>query len=246
MRKKVLIIEDEPELVRALEVRLKTHDYDVITALDGEDGLRKAKEEHPDLVILDIMLPRIEGYEVCRRLKSDESCKHIPIMMVTVKAQNKDKVKGLRMGADEYVVKPFEWDDLLEKVNSLVGSKATILVTDDEPDLVKALTLRLESEGYSVVTASDGKESIEKVRESVPDLIILDVMMPGMDGFETCRRLRKDLDLDIPIIMLTVKAEPGDKARCFQMGADVYIAKPFDYNNLIHHVRELLEAHSLN
>ncbi len=87
---------------------------------------------------------------------------------------------------------------------------------------------------------------MEKVRKSVPDLIILDVMMPGMDGFETCRRMRKDLGLDIPIIMLTVKAEPGDKAKGLQVGADVYIAKPFDYNNLIHHVRELLGAQSLN
>ncbi len=90
------------------------------------------------------------------------------------------------------------------------------------------------------------KYDIEKVKESVPDLIILDVMMPGMDGFETCRRLRKDMDLDIPIIMLTVKAEPGDKAKCFQMGADVYITKPFDYDNLIHHVRTLLGARLLN
>ena len=171
---------------------------------------------------------------------------HIPVVMVTVKAQNEDIAKGFRVGADEYVTKPFEWGEVLEKVDSLLGSKATILVTDDEPDLVKALTLRLESEGYKVVTASDGKESLEKAKELEPDLIILDVMMPEMDGFEACRRLRKDLGLDIPIIMLTVKAESDDKTKGLQMGADVYITKPFDYDNLMYHVRTLLEARLLN
>ena len=246
MGKKILIIEDEPALVKAFEVRLRTEGYEPVAAFDGEEGLRKAREEAPDLIILDLMLPRIEGYEICRRLKSDENCEHIPIMMVTVKSQDEDRAKGFRMGADEYVVKPFEWDNLLGKVNSLVGPKATILVTDDEPDLVKALTLRLESEGYKVVTASDGKESLQKARELEPDLIILDVMMPEMDGFEACRCLRKDLGLDIPIIMLTVKAESDDKTKGLQMGADVYITKPFDYDNLIYHVRTLLEARLLN
>ena len=103
MEKKVLIIDDEPELVKALEVRLRTEGYEPVAALDGEEGLRKAREENPDLIILDIMLPRIEGYEVCRRLKSDESCKHIPIMMLTVKSQEEDRAKGFLMGADEYV-----------------------------------------------------------------------------------------------------------------------------------------------
>ena len=190
MGKKILVIEDEPELVKALEVRLRTHDYDVITALDGEEGLRKAKKEHPDLIVLDLILPQVGGYEVCRRLKADESCEHIPVVMLTVKSQSEDIAKGFRVGADEYVTKPFEWDEILERVDSLLGSKATILVTDDEPDLVKALTLRLESEGYKVITASDGKESLEKAKESAPDLIILDVMMPEMDGLEACRRLR--------------------------------------------------------
>ncbi len=121
MAKKILVVEDEPELVKALEVRLKTQNYEVVTALDGEEGLRKAREENPDLIILDIMLPKMDGYKVSRMLKFDESYKHIPIIMLTAKAEQEDKVLGEETGADEYMTKPFEWEHLAKKIKELLG-----------------------------------------------------------------------------------------------------------------------------
>ncbi len=116
MAKRILVVEDEPELVKALEVRLKTQDYDVITAFDGEEGLRKAREESPDLIILDIMLPKMDGFKVSRLLKFDERYKHIPVIMLTAKSEREDKSLGEETGADEYITKPFEWEHLSEMV----------------------------------------------------------------------------------------------------------------------------------
>ncbi len=92
MGKKVLVVEDESDLVAALEVRLKAEGYDVITALDGEEGLRKAREESPDLIILDIMLPKMDGFKVSRLLKFDERYEHVPIIMLTAKVEKEDKL----------------------------------------------------------------------------------------------------------------------------------------------------------
>ena len=114
--KKILVVEDEPELVRALEVRLKSQDFQIISALDGEEGLRKAREEMPDRVILDVMIPKIDGFRVARFLKFDEKYKHIPIIMLTAKVEDEDKALGEETGADEYITKPFEWEYLFEKV----------------------------------------------------------------------------------------------------------------------------------
>jgi DNA-binding response OmpR family regulator len=119
--KKILVVEDEPELVRALEVRLKSQDFEIVSALDGEEGLRKAREEKPDLIILDVMLPKIDGFRVSRFLKFDEEYKHIPIIMLTAKVEEEDKALGEETGADEYITKPFEWEYLFEKVKEYLG-----------------------------------------------------------------------------------------------------------------------------
>ena len=123
MAKKILVVEDEPELVKALEVRLKSQDYEVITALDGEEGLRKARKENPDLIILDIMIPKMDGYKVSRMLKFDESYKHIPIIMLTAKSEREDKALGEETGADEYITKPFEWEHLAGVVKKHLGEE---------------------------------------------------------------------------------------------------------------------------
>ena len=123
MAKKVLVVEDEPELVKALELRLKTQNYEVITAFDGEEGLRKAREEEPDLIILDLMLPKMDGFKVSRMLKFDENHKHIPIIMLTAKSEQEDKELGKETGADEYMTKPFEWEHLAAMVKKHLGEE---------------------------------------------------------------------------------------------------------------------------
>lgn len=121
MPKKILVVDDETELLKALSIRLKTSGYEVITASDGQEGLEKAKSLNPDLIVLDVLMPKMDGYEACRMLKFDEKYKSIPIIMLTAKAQDIDKVMGKKVGADDYITKPFETQDLIDKIKRRLG-----------------------------------------------------------------------------------------------------------------------------
>ena len=123
MPKKILIVDDEPEIIDLLEMRLNRYGYKIITAFDGMEGLEKARKEIPDLIILDVMMPRMDGYSVCRMLKYDEKYKKIPIIIFTSRSQEADKVTGKEVGADAYVPKPFEPDHLVKEVKRLLGDK---------------------------------------------------------------------------------------------------------------------------
>jgi DNA-binding response OmpR family regulator len=116
--KKVLIIDDELDLVETIRFPLELEGFQVLAAYNGEEGLSQARSENPDLILLDLMLPKLDGYKVCRLLKFDERYKHIPIFMLTAKTQEKDKILGKETGADEYLTKPFDIDELIAKIKS--------------------------------------------------------------------------------------------------------------------------------
>ena len=115
---KILIVDDEPDLVETLRFALELEGYNVLVAVNGEEGLNTARQEKPDLILLDLMLPKLDGYKVCRLLKFDERYKHIPILMLTAKTQEKDKILGKETGANEYLTKPFDMDELMAKIKS--------------------------------------------------------------------------------------------------------------------------------
>lgn len=120
MKKKILIVDDEPQLVELIKIRLESCGYEALTALDGQAGLDRAKKDKPDLIILDLMLPKIDGYKICRILKFDQKYKSIPIVMFTARAQESDEKLGYEVGADAYIVKPFEASALLAKIKELL------------------------------------------------------------------------------------------------------------------------------
>ena len=120
MTYKILIVDDEEDIVAALSIRLKALGYDVIPAYDGMEGLLKAREEKPDLILLDIMLPKLDGYKVCRILKFDEKFRHIPIIMITAKGDESNIKMGEEVGADAYVPKPFNPEELMSKIEELL------------------------------------------------------------------------------------------------------------------------------
>ena len=121
MPKKILIADDEPNIIKMVESRLQSQGYIVIAARDGEQALEKAKSEKPDLIILDVMMPKLDGNEVCRRLRASAECKNIPIVMLTACGQAADIKKGMEGGADSYVSKPFKSATLLGIVSALAG-----------------------------------------------------------------------------------------------------------------------------
>jgi len=122
-KKRILLVDDEVDFVEMLRTRLEDNNYEVIVAYDGEEGLERAEKEEPDLIILDVMLPRINGFDICRKLKIDENFKDIPIILLTAKFQPSDIKFGEAMGADSYITKPFEPQVLLVKMRELLDKK---------------------------------------------------------------------------------------------------------------------------
>ncbi|MDI6762667.1 MAG: response regulator [Thermodesulfobacteriota bacterium] len=120
-KKRILVVDDEMDLVETVRFSLELEGYDVLVAYNGEEALNQARKENPDLILLDLMLPKLDGYKVCRLLKFDERYKHIPILMLTAKIQEKDKATGMETGANEYITKPFEMDELMKKVKGYIS-----------------------------------------------------------------------------------------------------------------------------
>ena len=121
MGKKILVVDDEADYIQVVSVRLKANGYEVITAMDGAEGFEKAKKDKPDLIILDLMLPKIDGFKVCGLLKKDARYAKTPIVIFTARAQEEDRLLCEEMGADAYLTKPFEAKILLDKIQSLIG-----------------------------------------------------------------------------------------------------------------------------
>ena len=119
---RILLVDDEPSIVKMVGKRLEIEGFDVLIAMDGQDGLSKAQTERPDLIVLDLMLPKLNGYEVCTMLKQDARYQKIPVVLFTAKAQEKDEKLGMECGANAYVRKPFRAQELLEKIRALLAT----------------------------------------------------------------------------------------------------------------------------
>ena len=122
-KKKILLVEDEQDLVDSLTLRLTSNDYEVLTALNGADGLNKARALSPALIIMDVRLPKMDGFTVCRMLKYDEKYAAIPIIMLTARVQPQDKLQGKEAGADLYLTKPFKSEELLASIKGLLAGR---------------------------------------------------------------------------------------------------------------------------
>jgi len=121
MAKRILVVDDEVQLVEMVKIRLEANGYEILSAYDGQEALDKARKEKPDLIVLDLMLPKLDGYKVCRMIKFDDRYKNIPIILFSARAQESDKEMGIQVGADAYITKPFEPQVLLSKIKELLG-----------------------------------------------------------------------------------------------------------------------------
>ena len=148
-KKKIVIVEDEPDILEVLSYNLKREGFDVSHALDGIKGLALIEKVEPDLVILDLMLPGLDGLEICRRIKSVEKLKHIPVIMVTAKGEESDIVIGLGIGADDYVAKPFSPRELVARVNAAIR-RAGMSYKQGRPDIVELEGLIIDEQKFSV------------------------------------------------------------------------------------------------
>jgi len=204
---KVLVIDDSEETRQLMEKILQDEGYNVITAIDGESGIRKAKQLEPFAILLDILLPDINGWNVLKRLKSMPETVDIPIIIISVLENSS---KGISMGAIDFFVKPIEKEKLLDRLRKIsikpVEGPMRVLVVDDQPQAVKLVSTILTGEGYEVLKAYGGIEGLDMVRSEKPDLVILDLIMPDMSGIEVLTELKKDpTTRNVPVMILTAK-----------------------------------------
>jgi signal transduction histidine kinase/CheY-like chemotaxis protein len=211
----VLVVEDDRRSADLVRVYLEGAGYAVSVARDGVEGLELARQLNPSAVILDILLPRLSGWELLARLKGDPATAAIPVVIASMLDE---RGAGFALGAAGYLVKPVGRDELLDALGRCVApppGRRTVVVIDDDPldlDLVEAV---LAPEGWSVVRATGGEEGVRLVRRERPAVVLLDLLMPEVDGFEVVERLRADpLVADVPILVLTAKEmTPADQER---------------------------------
>lgn len=201
----VLVIDDEHD-ARTIVTRLLSRDgYQVVTASSGEEGLRLAHELMPAVITLDVMMPQMDGWSVLRALKADPKLRDIPVIMLTMMD---DKTKAYSLGATDYLVNPIKREQLRRVVHRYYSpeSSTTALLVDDDPAVRDTVSHALTNSGWKVAQASNGEEALASLGESIPSLILLDLMMPVMDGFDfLVEKHANKLWRDIPVIVLTAK-----------------------------------------
>ncbi|MGB3491313.1 MAG: PAS domain S-box protein [Elainellaceae cyanobacterium] len=244
----VLIIEDSEtaanQLVRYLsELGLKT-----LIHPRGDGALKMALQVQPDVIILDILLPDQSGWAVLESLKAHASTQAIPVIVVSVV---EERLRSLTMGAVAHLLKPFTRQQLQQTLSRampveevLDGSTALvvapthtplILLAEDNEANIAMLASYLKAQGLQVLLARNGSEAVEMARQHQPDLILMDIQMPEMDGFEATQNIRTESALaETPIIALTALAMPGDRDRCLAAGATDYLTKPISLKRLLH------------
>ena len=201
----VLVIDDDPNAVDLLGRTLQGAGIRVVTASDGEEALRLAKTLRPAAITLDVVMPGMDGWEVLRELKRDPETRDIPVVMVTM---TDDRETGYALGATEFLTKPIERGRLVELLDHYApaGAERCALVVDDEPANRHVLRRALEKEGWEVSEAPNGRVALERLAERLPSLILLDLIMPVMDGFEFVMELREvEAWRRIPVVVVTAK-----------------------------------------
>jgi signal transduction histidine kinase/DNA-binding response OmpR family regulator len=237
----VLIIDDEQPAHELLERELAGAGYHILHAAGGREGLKLAKQARPDVITLDIIMPDLDGWSVLKALKADPELCDIPVVLVTIMG---DRDLGFALGAADYVTKPFDRELLMRAVERHVhgGDRAQVLVVDDDPNTLDMLRRTLQKAGWTVAEASNGCEAIAALERAKPALVVLDLLMPGMNGFEVLERLNRDATWrEVPVIIATAKdLTPDDVDRLNGRVAKVLQKGAYRRRDLVRDIRALI------
>jgi two-component system cell cycle response regulator len=259
MRKKtILVIEDNEKNLKLFRTLLEANNFRVLEALDAERGFELLRRELPDLVLMDIQLPGMNGYEATQKIRNDPSFSHIPVLALTAYAMQGDREKAIMSGCDGYISKPIDTRAFIENIEiffegradpaavnqltTIPSLKRKILIVDDEPRNRKVLQAMLPEERFDTLTADNGEEGLAQAFAEHPDVILLDIMMPGIDGFEVSRRLKQDdRSKNIPIILVTALDEVDSRIDGLEAGAEEFLSKPVRPVELLARVSSMLQ-----
>jgi DNA-binding response OmpR family regulator len=265
--KTILIVEDDPNIVTALEVRCQDAGYATVAAGDAVSGLSRAVQHKPDLILLDISMPAGDGLQLARRLKGLPETSHAPVIFITASKDPELRQKVMDLGAAGLFEKPYDADELLAVIGHALGetgmfhrriaryftnaaaslfstkpSAKKVLIVEDDEKIALALALRLKSAGYETSTASDAISGVSSVLNLRPDLVLLDISMPAGSGFTVAERMRTASSKRTPIIFLTASKQPGFRERALELGAAGYFEKPYEAEALLTAVHQHLGA----
>lgn len=258
----ILIVDDNPLNTKLLAAQIPAGQYSVICAHSGREAIRLAEETHPELILLDVMMPNMDGYETTLRLKSMLATSHIPIIMITALQGLDDKAKGLEAGAEEFLSKPVNKVELLARINSMICLRryreqlslrmrleeqvigydspsmpvksheicqATVLLVEDNKKDINLIKAHLGELPYELLIAENGEDAIAMVKNHKVDVILLDIMLPGINGFEVCSAIKSFEEVSPPqIVIVTSLDDLGSQIKGAELGADDFLVKPIN------------------
>jgi DNA-binding response OmpR family regulator len=201
---RVLVVEDDSNAYDLIASAISSAGFLPVRAHHGDEAIRLAREVQPVAVTLDLVLPGMHGWDVLKRLKGDEATRTLPVVIISM-VENRDL--GVALGADDYFVKPVDRERFLARLREIVrGGGKRLLIIDDDPAVHQLLDEDLAGLGFDIARAFSGPEGLQKAEERLPDVVILDLLMPGMTGFEVAGALKQNAKTaNVPIVVLTSK-----------------------------------------
>jgi PAS domain S-box-containing protein len=239
----VLVIDDDPTVHDLIRRFLSKEGFGMVAAMGGEEGLRLAKELRPTVITLDVLMPGMDGWAVLTALKADAATADIPVIMLTIMDE---KQMGYALGAVDYLTKPVEWERLaavLQKYRC-EAPPCPVLIVEDHAETREMLRRFLERDGWTVTEATNGREALERVAANQPELIVLDLMMPEMDGFTFIETLRQNAAWrSIPIVVVTAKdLTPDDRRRLNGTVEQILQKGAYSREELLREIHRLVTA----
>ena len=252
-----LVVEDSEAAAKQVARYLKEQGTQVFIHPCGEGAIEAALGSKPDVIILDILLPNLSGWEVLVQLKAHPATQHIPVLVISVVDE---RSRALKLGASEYLLKPFSRQQLQSTLSKIfsessqhLGNTALvvmpekeralplILLAEDNEANITTMMDYLQIQNYRVSLARNGLEAVQMAKQQKPDLILMDIQMPEMDGLEATRWIRAEASLgSVPIIALTALAMPGDREKCLAVGATDYLNKPVSLKKLVNLIAQYI------
>lgn len=248
--KRILVVDDDRDFVVTLAMLLRRHGYDVVTAADAVSAIAVAMKETPEAALVDVRLPGGDGIVVMERLHAQPRLAGLPVVILTGDDAEKYRERALAAGAKAFLTKPIAEDQLLAALAGMEtvgqvqeGEGHTVLLVDDDHDLLFALSVLLRGRGYQVVAAADGVSAISVAVKNRPGVVVLDIGLPGGEGFTVMDRLRGLPQLAaVPVVILSGLDPERYRERALAAGAVEYLTKPAAEDVLLAAVRRALET----